>query len=140
MIRFNATPLVDVIFLLTIFFMLVSRFSSAEQIPMQLPQPDESQAAVIRIPDRVLINCRLADPLSGSTDTAVYSIGPNHPISLGELGARLSAMKQKNANLKVVIRADKRLRFDSIRAVMRLLANESIEVLNVVAHVSEKGS
>ena len=37
---FNATPLVDVIFILTIFFMLVSRFSSAELAGYD-PEEDE---------------------------------------------------------------------------------------------------
>ena len=59
-IGFNLTPMVDVIFMLTIFFMLVSRFSSAEQVPMDLPAPNESQAKAKRVEARVVINCRLA--------------------------------------------------------------------------------
>ena len=49
----NLTPMVDVIFLLTVFFMLVSRFSSAEQVPMEVPNPHESKAKAKKIPERV---------------------------------------------------------------------------------------
>lgn len=134
---FNATPMVDVIFMLTIFFMLVTRFSSAEQVPMQLPKPDESQAKRATLPERVIINCRLADP-SGATPRAVlYSLGPNRPEPLPQLSERLAAMKAATPQLKVVIRADKRIHYADVRAVMRVVAGHDIDMLNVVAHVSE---
>ena len=134
---FNATPMVDVIFLLTIFFMLVSRFSSAEQVPMDLPKPDESQARVTRMPERVVVNCRPSDPHDPSEGTVLYSIGPNRPEPLAIVADRLTAMKQKSPDLKVVVRADRHLAYGEVRAVMRMVARCGIEMLNVVAHVSE---
>ena len=134
---FNATPMVDVIFLLTIFFMLVSRFSSAEQVPMDLPEPEDSQARVTRMPERVVVNCRPSDPRDPSRGTVLYSIGPNQPEPLAVVAERLAAMKQKTPELKVVVRADRRLAYADVRTVMRVIARCGIEMLNVVAHVSE---
>ncbi len=134
---FNATPMVDVIFLLTIFFMLVTRFSSAEQIAMDLPKPKDSQAKVTKMPERVVINCRLGDPDSPSGRSVLYGIGPNRPEPLGVISDRLAAMKQASPALKVVVRADRRLRYADVRAVMRVIARHGIEMLNVVAHVGE---
>ncbi len=136
-LRFNATPMVDVIFLLTIFFMLVSRFSSAEQVRMELPEPKESVAKVTRIPDRVVINCRVASPDDPAGRSVLYSLGPNAPVPLEVLSSRLAAMKRESPDLKVVLRADRRLFYADVRAVMRLIAQHGIEMLNVVAHVSE---
>ncbi len=130
----NLTPMVDVIFLLTIFFMLVSRFSSAEQIPMELPKPEDSQADVARLPERVLINCRPAD-LQG--EAVLYSIGPNSPEPLDVIASRLVSMKAAMPRLQVVVRADRRIRYADVRAVMRIIAGAGIEILNVVAHVDE---
>lgn len=132
--RFNATPMVDVIFMLTIFFMLVTRFSSAEQIPMELPKPVKSQAKIIRMPQRVVINCRMAGP---GDPTAVYSVGPNRPESLGVISDRLAVLKQASPGLKVIVRADRRLMYADVRALMRVIARNNIEMLNVVAHVGE---
>jgi len=137
-ISFNAVPMVDVIFMLTIFFMLVSRFSSAEQIPMELPKPEHSQASVVKIPERVIINCRVNGLLPAESPQAVFSIGPNQPESLDVIARRLVAMRQKSPNLKVVVRADRRLPYAQVREVMRMLANHNIGMLNVVAHVDEK--
>ena len=136
-LEFNATPMIDVFFLLTIFFMLVSKFSSAEQVPMQLPEPADSRAKVARLPERVVINCRLADPSDPRGGTVLYSIGPNRPEPLEVIGDRLAAMKLESPEIKVVVRADRRLYYEDVRAVMHVIAQNGIEMLNVVAHVAE---
>jgi len=134
---FNATPLVDVIFMLTIFFMLVTRFSSAEQTPMQLPKPSHSEAEVVKMTDRVIVNCTLADPVAGPQAGVMYAIGANPRESLGAISDRLANVKALRPNIKVIIRADRRLPYASVRALMRVIARQNIELLNVVAHVSE---
>lgn len=134
---FNATPMVDVIFMLTIFFMLVCRFSSAEQIPMQLPDPDASKARVERIPQRVIVNCRLAAPDDPAGSDVLYSIGPNRPDSLLKLHEQLAALKRQSPGLQVVVRADKRIHYVDVRAAMDMIAQSDIEMLHVVAHVAE---
>ena len=136
-LAFNATPMVDVFFMLAIFYMLVTRFSSAEQVPMELPRPEGSLAKVAHIPERVVINCRLADPARSSPSSALYSVGPNQPESLATISDRLAALKRQSPNLKVIIRADRRLDYASVRALMRIIAHHRIDMLNVVAHVAE---
>ncbi len=129
--------MVDVFFLLTIFFMLVSRFSSAEQIPLELPKPFDSRAEVTKLPERVIINCRLANPSNPAESEVLYSIGPNRPESLGMISDRLAGMKLASSDLHVIVRADKRLTYGHVRAVMRVIAQNGIDMLNVVAHVGE---
>ncbi|MGD2107975.1 MAG: biopolymer transporter ExbD [Phycisphaerae bacterium] len=136
-LAFNATPLVDVIFLLTIFFMLVTRFSSAEQVPMELPKPTDSKAEVTSMPERVVINCRLADTDDPAGRDVLYSIGPNRPERLSVISDRLAVMKRSMPDLKVVVRADRRLRYSDVRRVMRVIARHKVRMLNVVAHVGE---
>ena len=140
-LTFNATPLVDVIFILTIFFMLISRFSSEELVPMDLPRPEQSQAKVVKMPDRVVINCRLADPARRGvlrSSRVDYSLGPNRPEPLGSIAARLVTMKRESPEMKVVVRADRRLPYGAVRIVMQVLAENRIAMLNVVAHVAEE--
>lgn len=134
---FNATPLVDVIFLLTIFFMLVTRFSSAEQTPMQLPKPDQSVAELIKMTDRVIINCTLTDPAIGPGGGVRFALGANPRETLGAISDRLANVKALRPGIKVIIRADRRLPYADVRALMAILARHDIELLNVVAHVSE---
>jgi len=134
----NLTPTIDVIFTLTIFFMLVTRFNSAEQVPMELPKPDDSRARVVSLPQRVVINCRAESAVDAAPTPVLYSIGPNRPEPLAVISDRLAALKQQAPGLKVVVRADRRIHYRHVRAVMRVIAGHNIEMLNVVAHVSEE--
>ena len=136
-VRFTMAPMIDVVFLLIIFFMLVSTFASAENIRMDLPNPEHSLAEKAKITDRVVINCIPASMSDGGEVTAsACSIGPNPPESLDRIGLRIASAKSANPELKVIIRADKRLRYDQVREVMQMVAEQRIEDLKLVAHVA----
>ncbi len=136
-VSFNMTPMIDVVFMLIIFFMLVSNFASVENLDLDLPDPDHSQAAKVKLTDRVVINCLLSAPWSPSTSGALYSIGPMRVASLDELSDRLAAAKAATPGLQVVLRADRRLPYSDVRQVMEVVARNRIEVMNVVAHARE---
>jgi biopolymer transport protein ExbD len=135
-IGFSYTPLIDVIFLLTIFFMLVSKFTSAEQVAMLLPEPEHSRAKVPQISDRIVVNCRVGESTEGG-DAVLYSVGPNPPETIGAVSERLAAMKGESPDMKVVIRADRRIRYADVLAVMREVSRQHIEMLNVAAIAGE---
>lgn len=135
---FNATPMIDVIFMLTVFFMLVSRFSSEENVHMELPDPIASQAKEVKVPNRLVVNCRVAGPLNDPGAEVAYSIGANRPTPLARLSEQLAGYKQAKPTVKVVVRADKRLRYDDIKPVMRVIADNNIELLNVIAKVARE--
>ena len=135
-LAFNMAPMIDVVFLLLIFFALVTRFASAENVAMELPKPEHSKAQNVQLKDRAVINCRLAD--AGRPEGGVlYSTGPNPPESLERIAARLAAAKQAVPELKVVIRADRRLPYAAVRSVMQVVAENEIEMMNLVAHVGD---
>ena len=130
--------MIDVIFMLTVFFMLVSRFASAENVEMLLPHPDHSEARTIEVPDRIVINCRLADPLDPLVG-ALYSIGPNPPEPLARISQGLAYRKSARPDMKVIVRADRRLRYADVRAVMSVIARNQLEMVHVAAHVGRSG-
>jgi biopolymer transport protein ExbD len=133
-------PLIDVVFLLIIFFTLVSTFASAENINMDLPAPEKSQAESGKIVDRVLLNCQFAERGIAQVQNGVlYSVGPSPPERLDTIAQKLAAARRANPKLKVVIRADKRLRYEQVREVMSVVAEAGIENLTLVAHVSAAG-
>lgn len=137
-VSFNFTPMIDLVFTLSMFYMLVSKFHTAEQIRMSLPRPEQSQARVEKIPDRVIINCLPAeDPLHG--DGVQYALGANPAEPLSDVIDRLAAMRRQTPELKVIVRADRRLNYADVRRVMQALARHRIDVLNVVALAGEGG-
>ena len=132
-IGFNMAPMIDVVFLLIIFFVLVSTFATAEHIPLELPAPEHSQARDIKLTDRVIINVQLADPVDPATSEILYSVGPNRPESLGTIARRLKLHKRSLPDFKVVIRADRRAPYDAVREVMQIIAENEIAMMSIAA-------
>lgn len=128
---FNFTPLIDVMFLLTIFFMLVARFTVVEQVPMELPRPDDSQAAERKLNEPIVINCRLPEGAGDAEMQPIYSLGANPPEALETIAPRLAMLKQDTADLRVLIRADRRLPYAAVRDAMREAARCGIRDLHV---------
>jgi hypothetical protein len=75
----NITPLIDVVFLLIVFFMLVSKIVTEEVPELQLPNPDQSESFVNPDENRIIINVVPLEPFEGE-------IGPDAPI--GQVLAR----------------------------------------------------
>ena len=138
-LTFNMAPMIDVVFLLIIFFVLVSTFASAERVPMELPDPDASQAKNVKLTDRVIINVELTDPDTSDGSQVRYSLGAVRIGSLGEISDRLGRYVRDVPNLKVVVRADRRVRYGAVREVMEVVAENGIENMNIVAHVGDVG-
>ena len=128
-IRFNMTPMIDVVFLLVIFFMLVSQFSSAEHVEIEVPDPYESQAAEVTIPEKVIINIQY----TYEDLPPAFLIGSLNIDSLDELSRRLKRQQRESPNLEVVLRADKRVPYSYVRQVMQIIAANRIEVFHIVA-------
>lgn len=139
-LTFNMAPMIDVVFLLIIFFVLVSTFTSSEQIPMELPDPEHSRAKNVKLTDRVIINVALLDPSDPQNSGIGYGIASNRVDSLGAISERLMVQKRINPELKVVIRADRRVPYGAVRDVMQIVAENGIEMMNIVAHIGDAGS
>ncbi len=138
-LTFNMAPMIDVVFLLIIFFVLVSTFASAENIPMELPHPDHSQALNLKLTDRAIINVQLLDPEAPETSPVAYSLGPNRPESAASIAERLRWHKRVVPEVKVIIRADRRVRYGDVREMMEIVAETGIEMMNIVAHMGDSG-
>ena len=138
-VGFNMTPMIDVVFLLIIFFMLVSNFASAENVPMELPKPFKSQAKQVKLRDRVIVNCQMGEV--DLSEGVRYRVGPNPPEGLEQIAVRLAKAKAAAADegreLIVVIRADRRLPFADVRAAMQIVSDNEIRQMRLVAHLSQ---
>lgn len=128
-IRFNMTPMIDVVFLLVIFFMLVSQFSSAEHVEIEVPDPYDSQATEVNIPEKVIINIQYM----GEDLPPAFLIGSLNLDSLDELSRRLQRQHKESPNLEVVLRADKRVPYRYVRQAMQVIAANRIEIFHIVA-------
>ncbi len=103
----NLTPMIDVVFLLIIFFMVGTQFTEKEtQIDLKLPGAGELQAMVAP-PDRreIVVTAEGAILLDGQS------------LSPEQLSAQLQTMRSRFPDLRVVVRADGKAQHQAVAAV-----------------------
>ncbi len=127
-VEFNVTPLIDVVFLLIIFFLVSSHLAKQEmQLELTLPAANSGQEPAIAPAARVTINVR--------TDGQLL-LGGNQ-VEVGEVQQRLEIERQETTDdLEVRIRADRQLAYRHIEPL--LLACARANVWNVSFAVVEK--
>ena len=117
-INANMTPMIDVTFLLIVFFVVVSQIVDAEAVPMDLPAPDHAVAGVSDEPDRVIVNLV---PLDGGEVAGIIVGG--HSIawdSMDELTAIVHTRLQGGAS-DVHLRADRATKYTHIHHVIEAI-------------------
>jgi biopolymer transport protein ExbD len=107
----DLTPMIDVVFNLLIFFMVVSHFAKQDlSMPVQLPMGSEAMPLTVK-PKEIFINI---------DQTGRYFIGARQ-FAERELGDYLTQAATDNpVSQTVLIRADKRAAWDHVATAMRL--------------------
>jgi len=122
-IEANLTPMIDVTFLLIVFFVLVSQIVEVENVEMRLPEladpatviPEEEQRAVINVvPD--LSRARALEYRLGTHSYEASAAG------IEQLTQRLAAMLEANPALRVNLRADRRTEYDDVQPVLEAVS------------------
>ena len=118
----NLTPMIDMTLLLVVFFILVSRITSVEQIPLELPSPFDPAANPAPGAPRLVVNIP-GDDYGTATgviyDQQKYSFDEGDlDLLTGAIAARLEVMPELQVNL----RADRRVPYESVAPVMNALA------------------
>ncbi len=120
----NLTPMIDIVFLLIIFFMVGTKFSEQTElekdISLQVPQVTDAHA-LTSAPRKRVIN--------------VYQDGriilDKKTVSLDELQFELASARQQYQKLGVVIRGDADSRYQQVAEVIATCKKADINDLNI---------
>lgn len=108
---FQMAPMIDMVFLLLVFFMCVSTMAQAERKEVELPHSKESA---------------VAEDLSGRGVVTVDADGQAYvaakAVSHAELKELLRAAAEADATFRVQIRADRDTPFSHLRPVLKVCA------------------
>jgi biopolymer transport protein ExbD len=121
----NVTPLIDVCLVLLITFMVVTPMLN-EAVAVQLPdgsklEPRPQNAKQLRI------------SIAYGLRSAVFLGADRTPVPLFDLRARLANLREQAPWSDVVLRADRRLTYGDVRAVLRRLCEAGIGQLSLAA-------
>jgi len=115
---FNMTPMIDVVFLLIIFFLVSSHLAKQEvQLELDLPQAESGNEPLESRTPRVTVNVLP----SGEAQLA------GEPVGIGELSRRLEQERnQAGRDLEVRIRADRGAPYRFVEPVLLSCAQAGI--------------
>ena len=101
----SITPLIDIVFLLLIFFLVATRFAEEDrELDVQLPTASEAKPMISK-PKEIEININ---------DEGLYFLS-GQPASLEQLELSLTEASTNNpSNQTVVLRADRRASWDAV--------------------------
>ncbi|MEM6750094.1 MAG: biopolymer transporter ExbD [Planctomycetota bacterium] len=146
----NITPLIDVVFLIIIFFMLVSNLVGEEALPMVLPDLQDPETAELTDENRVVVNLAPEDDRTRSlaADNShlrapgfadVLSVGPRRfsPGATGDAEDYLRATVAARPNDPVLLRADGALYYEAVSPVLDAMTRAGVSDVKLVAYLPE---
>ncbi len=158
--RINMTPLIDVTFLLIIFFMLVNTIISDETVEMVVPKLTEAQTIEVGDIKRLVINVAPTPYGKERFEEGAYLMyegtegGMAVEVQLGqknryaifemdklseELVKSKDKAKETGEKIEIMLRADSALRFDQVEPVIGAISKAGIGVINMVAFLPGEG-
>lgn len=114
--KFEMAPMIDMVFLLLVFFMCVSHLTRDNNIKLNIPTASKGVVPKER-PDRWVVNIK--------EDGMLYS--GSAQVELEALKNILKAQVEENPNQKIYLRADKNTRHKEIKKVMNAMAEVGID-------------
>jgi len=107
-IEANLTPMIDITFLLVVFFVVVSTISEVESVEMELPKPQPTASAPPPEQSRSVLNVlpdEEGEAIGYRLNTEEYPLGNAGILALQNA---LVPMLRNNPELRINLRADRR--------------------------------
>lgn len=122
----NLTPMIDILFLLIIFFMVATKFDELERnIQVAVPQVANADESPLEVkPLVVSVDASGAIELDGS------------PVTLEQLTARLKAARASSGNPSVIIRGDGKCAFQGIASPLAACREAGISELGITVRIA----
>lgn len=138
-VRANLTPMIDVVFLLIIFFMLVAQISRTRRVELDLPELREAQAGEATRDQQMIIN---VVPLAQSIGPGdAYRVGlrsyGSDNASLERLTIELRRSLDRQPETSVLLRADRTEPYERVHPAMEAARAAGFEQVELVTRPEE---
>jgi biopolymer transport protein ExbD len=125
----NIAPLIDVVFLLIIFFLTVSHITQLQVEPLSLPEAEEGQKPEEEGHSRIIVNVR--------KDGRILALGKDHSIdSLQQMLLNEKGRSDRD-DVSILLRGDRATSWTKISEIMQMCTSNGISQISVA--VTEPG-
>lgn len=119
----SIAPLIDVVFLLIIFFMVVSQFTRVKLEAVSLPEASQGELPEEMPARRVILNVY--------ADGRINNEGVElNLVSLGQL-LKMEKAEHGSERLTILIRSDRKAAWKTVREIMKVCAGEGLSRVKV---------
>lgn len=128
----DMTPMVDIAFLLLIFFMATTQFKAPESIPISLP----SSHSVIKLPESDVLVLSVGP---APENRLFWRLEPQPEVSIGlnELEKAIIEARVRNPRLRIAIKADEEAEFGIVSDIMDILQKTGNTRFNLVTNFED---
>ena len=146
--QMNITPLIDVVFLLIIFFMLVNNIVAEENVEMVVPKLVDPKTFELGETERVVVNLAPApgqrtidQPLAWAGQPAYVNVSLTRftPDDLAGITEALKAARVANPQVEVLLRCDAAVYYHAVEPIMTAITDAGISKVNLVAYLPGDG-
>lgn len=124
---FQMAPMIDMVFLLLVFFMTVSTLAQAEKrVELKLPESHQSE-----------VPADLANRGTVSIDASGQIYLGAQPVSLAELEAAIRVFVRENPHVQIHLRADQQTKYEAIRKALKACADAGAYDIIYATHQSQ---
>ena len=127
-IKIDMTPMVDVAFLLLIFFMSTSQFDPPQKVPISLPDSHSN----LKVPESDVFILAIA-----KDSRLFWQVGknPQQETDLPNLETLVLEQRRRNPRLRVAIKADKESEYGMMEDVMAVMQKTNTITFSLVTEL-----
>lgn len=131
-VSLNLTSMMDIVFQLIIFFLLVTNFTSAELPELEPPDLEHSEAVEIDGRDKLVINI-IPDSSTGMAKAVQVGMQKIPPGAYNQLTDIVSQVKTDRPDVEIDLRADASINYENVQPVMNAITAAGVARINLVA-------
>ena len=127
-IKIDMTPLVDVAFLLLIFFMSTSQFDPPQKVPVSLPDSHSN----LKVPESDVFVLSIT-----KDNQLLWQVGKNQQefTDMASLENLVLDQRRKNPRLRVAIKSDKNANYGTMEDVMAIMQKTNTITFSLVTEL-----
>ncbi|HEY3155039.1 MAG TPA: biopolymer transporter ExbD [Candidatus Eisenbacteria bacterium] len=127
-IKIDMTPMVDVAFLLLIFFMSTSQFDPPQKVPITIPDSHSN----LKVPESDVLTIGV-----GKNNEILYSVGkgPQEFTDIANLESVVTEQRRRNPRLRVAIKADRVSDYGTMEDIMAVMQKTNTITFSLVTEL-----
>lgn len=130
----NLTPMIDVVFQLIVFFMLVARFSEQQALDLILPRVGDERPRLMEAETRAIVNIvprERVRALGGAYRLGLLAF-PETPEGVRALAAALAERRSRQPAVEVFVRASRTEPYSRVHPVVQAVTLSGIRRVHLV--------